>query len=304
MARLSEKDRSEAGAPAGALARGTPTRVRAAVLLAGALLLGPPGVFAQSPLAAPPAEEILKKAMDRAKWSDEQKFEARYSYTQRSTVDELDSKENVKRHEERVHFIFPIAGERYGRLVEKDGKALTDKEARLEREREQKFRQRAAERGRKKEPEKRENDVKFDQELVSRYQWTLTGRETVNGRPAFVLSFQPQSHDLPVKRKLDRLLIKVAGRLWVDEQEYEVARVDVHLAENVAAWGGVLASVRKFFLRYEQVRLDEGAWLLSSLDGYVDGRILIKSLHLKVKEQNRDFRKTVAGAGDPRPAKP
>ncbi len=304
MALLSEKDPGEAAAPAGALARGSPATLRAAALFAGALLLGPPGVFAQSPPAAPLTEEILKKAMDRAKWSHEQKSEARYTYTQRSTVDELDSKENVKRHEERVHFIFPIDGEPYGRLVEKDGKALTEKEVRLEREREQKFRQRVAERERRKEPEKRENDVKFDQELVSRYQWALTGRETLNGRPAFVLSFQPQSHDLPVKRKLDRLLNKVAGRLWVDEQDYEIARVDVHLAENVAAWGGVLASVHRFFLRYEQVKLDEGAWLLSSLDGYVDGRILIKSLHLKVKEQNSDFRKIVAGAGDPRPAKP
>ena len=149
-----------------------------------------------------------------------------------------------------------------------------------------------AEKKRKRaEGKKGDEEIEFNEELASRYRFDLTGRETVNGRPAFVLSFQPRSNDLPVKRKLDRLLNKVAGRVWIDEQDYEIARVDLHLAENVSAWGGLLASVRRFVLRAEQVKVDDVAWLTSFVDAYVDGRILIKSLHMKLRQQNSGFHK-------------
>jgi len=112
-----------------------------------------------------------------------------------------------------------------------------------------------------------------------------------------VLSFQPKSADLPVKRKLDRLLNKVSGKVWIDEQDYEISRADLHLAENVSAWGGMLASVRKFLFRLEQTKVDEAVWLPSFVDGYIDGRILIRSLHMRLKQQNSDFRRIETEVG-------
>ena len=182
--------------------------------------------------------------------------------------------------------------------MQKDGKPLSEKDAKLEQERERKFRQRLAERKRKKERGKKDDDeVDFDEELVSKYRFILAGREPVNGRAAYVLGFEPRSADLPVKRRIDRLLNKLAGRIWIDEQDYAISRVDLHLAENVLAWGGLLASVRKFLLRVEQNKVDEAAWLPRYVDGYIDGRILIRSLHVKVKQENSDFRKVSPDAG-------
>jgi len=248
----------------------------------------------------PRAEEIVKKALERAKWDDDQKIDARYTYTQRSTTDELDSKGNVKKHEERLFYVLPIDGKPYSRLIEKDGKPLSEKDTRLEREHERKFRQRLADRKRRKEQgDEDEEDININEELVSKYRFTLSGRETLNGRAAYILSFEPRSGALPIKRRLDRLLNKVAGRVWIDEQDYAISRVDLHLAENVSAWGGLLASVRKFLLHVEQIKVDETAWLPSYVDAYFDGRILIKSLHMKLKQQNSDFRKITPEGGSP-----
>lgn len=276
-------------------------------LFLGALLTSPLSLRGQSPAASgaglgktvlPAVEEILKKAIERARWEQDQKIGGKYTYTQHSTIEELDSKENVRKHEERVLQVFPIDGKPYARLVQKDGKPLSEKDVKLEQERERRFRQRLAERKRKKEQGKKDDDeVDFDEELVSKYRFILAGREPVNGRAAYVLSFEPRSTDLPVKRRIDRLLNKVAGRLWIDEQDYAVSRVDLHLAENVLAWGGLLASVRKFLLRLEQNKVDEAAWLPSYVDGCIDGRILIRSLHVKVRQQNSDFRKVPPGTG-------
>ncbi len=273
--------------------------------LCAALLVFPPaGLFAQGQAPAPSVQEILQKTIQRAKWSEEQNLDAKYTYTQRSTVDELDTHDRVRKHEERLSQVAPLDGEPFARLVQKDGKPLTEKDLKQEQERERKFRERQAEKKRKHEQGKKgEDEVDFNDELVSRYRFDLTGQEPVNGRPAFVLSFQPRSNDLPVKRKIDRLLNKVAGRLWIDEQDYEIARADV-AAENVSAWGGLLASVRKFVLRAEQTKVDDAVWLPSLVDAYVDGRIVIKSLHLKLQQRNGDFRRIASQADPPNASKP
>lgn len=279
-------------------------QARLARLLLSVLFAGAPAARAQTPAkygvgpakAAPPVEEIVKKAIERGKWDDEQKLDARYTYTQRSTVEELDSGERVKKHEERLLFVLPIEGESYARLIEKDGKPLSEKDARLEKERERKFRQRQAEKRRRREQGQRDDgDIEITEELANKYRFTLIGNEPVNGRPAYVLSLEPRSNDLPVRRRLDRLLNKVAGRVWIDEQDFEISRADLHLAEDVSAWGGVLASLRKFLLRVDQTKVDETVWLPRYVDAYFDGRILVKTFHMKVQQQNSDFHRIGGG---------
>ena len=78
------------------------------------------------------------------------------------------------------------------------------------------LRQRLAERKRRKERgEKDEDEIDINEELAGKYKFVLTGREPVNGRPAYVLSFEPRSGDLPVQRRMDRLLNKAAGRILI-----------------------------------------------------------------------------------------
>ena len=256
--------------------------------------------------ALPTVQDVLKKAIERAKWSDEQKFENKYAWTRHQITEQYDSKGNVKKREDKVYQVFPIDGESYSRLAQKGGKSLAGRELRLEQENERKFRETVARKKRQPQSAHRKkdyvDDLKFDAVLIARYQWDVTGREAVNGRPAFILSFQPRPN-WPVKRIIDRLLNRAAGRLWVDEKDYEIARVDLHLAENVSAWGGILASVKKFVLRFEQTKVDQMAWLPSYIDGYLDGRILIKTLRVKVLEQHSEFRPATVAAAQPTPTK-
>ncbi len=198
------------------------TRAEMAGLCAGLFLAGASSLFPQGPApsSAPPittglprTEEILKRAIERAKWVEEQKLDAKYTYTQRTTIDELDSKENVKRHVERLLQVFPIDGEPYARLIQKDGKPLAEKDAKLEQEHERKFRERLAERKRKGESmKKEEEDIEIDEELISRYRFVLTGRERVNGRPAYVLSFEQLPADSGLTSKTTRFPVRT--RTW------------------------------------------------------------------------------------------
>ncbi|MGH8650204.1 MAG: hypothetical protein ACREUP_13025, partial [Burkholderiales bacterium] len=144
-----------------------------------------------NPAVLPDAQEILKKAIERAKWSDEQKFENKYAWMRHQIIEQYDSKGIVKKREDKVYQVFPIDGESYSRLVRKDGKSLAGRELRVEQENERKFRETVARKKRQPQSVHKKkdyvDDLKFDAVLIARYQWDVTGREAVNGRPAFIL---------------------------------------------------------------------------------------------------------------------
>ena len=152
----------------------------------------------------------MRKAIQRAKWVEEENFEATRAYTQLSVTEQLDDKGEVKQREELLYHVYPVEGLPYSELIQKNGKAPTPQELKKERERQKKLRERLAQRRRQKD----EDEVSLDEEVVSKYRFQVLRREAANGRTAFVLSFEPRSDDLPVRRKVDRFLNKLVGTLW------------------------------------------------------------------------------------------
>ena len=191
-----------------------------------ALLSG--SLHAQSKQGLPSPEGIIWKAVERARWANTQKHEGKFTFTQLSVIEKLDNGGAVKEREERVYQAFSIEGTPYYKLIQRNGKPLSDKALKQEQEREREFRQRLAENKRKKDKDKAkdDDDVAFNEELVSKYRFEMVSLEPVNGRPAFLLAFEPKSKKLPVRRSMDRMLNKLAGKLWLDQESYEISKVE------------------------------------------------------------------------------
>ena len=276
-----------------------PFGLRSSGFLVGLFLLLSP--LASQAEQTPAADEVIRRAVEQAKRADEQDIEARYAFRQQIVTEKLDGKGNVKTRELRLYEVIPIEGLQYRRLLEKDEKPLAGEDVKKEQEREKKFRAEIAEikQRRKQNPDR----VLFNEELVSRYRWELAGEEVVNNRPAFVLTFAPRSKDLPAKRRMDRVLNKLAGKLWVDKAEYEPVKAEARLLERVTMWGGLIASISEFTLTFEQTKVDEGAWLPSRMSQYIKGRFFFNSIHQRSQQQASDFQKAapeLAGTS-PRP---
>jgi hypothetical protein len=90
---------------------------------------------------------------------------------------------------------------------------------------------------------------------------------------------------------VDRLLNKLAGKVWVDSQDYEIVRLEIHLAGKATMWGGLLATLRKLEGEFEQTRTDDGVWFPFRLEGSLDARVLFSNYRLKENERWSDFRK-------------
>ncbi len=274
--------------------RRTPQAV--GLLIAAALVLWPRALAAQEPI--PSVEEILRKTIARAQWAEEQKLESKYTYTRHSVQEELDAQGKLKKRRDTVYQVFPIEERPYARAVLKDGRPLSAKELKEEQKRERKFREALAKEKKNPPPPKKQDDdeVEFNEEVVAKYHFTLLGRETLAGRPVLVLAFEPKTKDLPVRRRIDNFLNQVAGKLWIDEQEHEIARAEVRLLEPVRLWSGVLGTFRSLELLWEQGRLEDGAWLPRRVAGELNARVLFKSLHQRFNSEHADFRRAAPEA--------
>jgi hypothetical protein len=159
----------------------------------GALLVLLPGqLCAQGQQPLPSTDEILERVIERTRWAEAQNHSAKYTFAQTVVTEKLDKTGALDEREVKLFQVVPLEGESYSRLIKKNGQPLSEEDRRAERKREQKFRRQLSERRQRKDDDR----VRIDEELLSRFRINLMGREKVNGRPAFLLTFEPKRKDL------------------------------------------------------------------------------------------------------------
>lgn len=245
-------------------------------------------VGAQEAGGTPSAELIVQRVLERAKLSTAENHEGRFTWTERVVSEELDDRAAVKSKEEKLYEAFPIGGSSYSRLVRVNGAPLSAKELKKEQEREQKFRQELQS---KRKPGEKDDSIELNEELLSRFRFVLIGQETVGGRTSSVVSFEPKGPHLPEKRRTDRLVNRLRGRLWVDREDYEITRVEAQIIEPVKMWGGLLATIRTFAMSFTQTRVEDGIWLPGRFDLRIQGRVFIKSFNEHQVAESTGFRR-------------
>lgn len=132
--------------------------------------------------------------------------------------------------------------------------------------------------------------------LMKRFQFTLVGRETLNGRPSYVVDFVPKSKDLPVNQFADKFINKAAGRIWIDAGDYAIAQARLHLTEQVNVLGGIVGSVWKFNYDFTRLRTPEGYWFARQMDWHLEGREVVFNRIVDYHEQKLDPQKIVLTA--------
>jgi len=118
----------------------------------------------------------------------------------------------------------------------------------------------------------RKSDFTVDREFLQRFQFTLVGREPVNGRPALILDLVPAAKRPPEHDLKDRIINKMAGRVWVDEAESVLVRADFHLTEKVNVVAGLVGVIANFTLSFDRTRTADGLWFTPRLDWHFEGR--------------------------------
>lgn len=264
---------------------------RGSVLLIGAIFLSAAlrPAMATVPTAALSADQIIQKAVERAESPETRQGRPDYRYTKRTVTEELDSKGRLKDTKEKTYEVVVEQGLSYLKLLAVNGQMLSGAEARKQNDKEIAERQKISDGKPGQKGDERENFLTA--ELVQKYKFTLVGDKMINGRKAYLLSFQPRSADLPIRKLTDRVLNQVAGTVWVDAEEFEISRVEAHLNSEVAMWGGLIGTLRQCDYTLERTRLADGSWFNSFSHGRFEGRKLLEPMMIRTRSQSSNFRR-------------
>ena len=145
-------------------------------------------------------------------------------------------------------------------LLEVDGRPPTDEERETSQREDEKRRRAALEpNGERSDEEELMSGRVPLLDLLPRLQFRLVGEELVDGRPTFILDFEPKP-GLVSKTIRDRVLNNFAGRTWVDVAEVQVRKIEGRLTTPVKVLGGALLDLKGVRLVYESREVMPGAW--------------------------------------------
>jgi hypothetical protein len=234
----------------------------------------------------------------------------KYTYTQTVTSRELDSKGQMKVKESETFELTFYKGARIRRLVAKNGKPLSPKEeADAQKNVEKRVREiekKQAEKERKeretaqkssentnanKDRAPNENPQNSDQsdgdsederkdrpsiaDVLRASRLLNPRRERFRSRDVIVFDFEPLPGYKPQKN-YEKLFGKMAGAIWIDPVDKQVARVEARLVEAYKIAGGMLASLKEganFTL--EQERVNQEIWLPTRAEINLGIRVLL-----------------------------
>lgn len=135
------------------------------------------------------------------------------------------------------------------------------------------------------------NQFQFNDDLVGRYDFKMIGREVTNGYSLLVLDFKPKKGKLPENGIKDRLINRVAGRVWVDEREFAIKRCELHLLESISIVGGIVGEAQKFDYSFDRERTEDGLWYVRDSKWFLEGREVILHRKAEYHETRTNVRK-------------
>lgn len=230
------------------------------------------------------ADQIIQRAVEQA--GKTQFARPAYTYTKVNVTEELDGKGKLRQRKQRVFQVSFRGGSTEVRLLEVDGHPPAEADLKFQAETQSHAHRLMG--GPGADGDNHENLL--TPEVTARFNFTLVADAEVNGRPSYEIAFQPKSPELPVRHLVDRLLNRVSGTLWIDQQEYEVARADLKLDSEVDLLGGVIGCLHKLAYTITRTRVADGVWLHSFSSGDFEGRKLLDSMRIKTQSESMNFK--------------
>ena len=258
-------------------------------------------VFDFPKVSGEPLPDIAKLLTELQSNEDEvEKLLDQYSFTQRSTRRASDKNGVLKDGESETWQLSFYKGNRIRRLIEKNGKPLTpaeqkdaDREAQRQVEEIEKELAKKEKRGDSERPSEESRRISVA-EVLRASRLLNPRRECFRGRDVIVFDFEPNPEfDYKNAKSMLKLFGKMAGVMWIDEKDKQVARLEAYLADSFNIGGGVLAKLKKgASFTMEQERLNDEIWLPSLAVINLSVRVLmVKGIDVNQEIRSFDYRK-------------
>jgi hypothetical protein len=238
------------------------------------------------------AADIVRRSVERD-WTD---FEQQKNYTYLRQVDvyRYDGRGARNLSSSEAQEILILGSRPYEKLVAKDGRPISDKEAQRERQkldRESASRKNESARERSKYEKQREEERRYIREIPEAFTFKLLGEESLNGQAAWVVQADPKPGYRPTLPDA-RLFTKVRAKVWIEKATYHWIKVDAEALEPLTFGFGLLRISSGGTFHFEQTRVNDEIWLPSQAVLKADARLaLVKKLRTEIDVSFREYRK-------------
>ena len=203
------------------------------------------------------AREIVRRSVENA----DRSWQARegYLYTKRIEEKRLDARGGVKSNDVDIVNHLVINGGPVEVTVSHDGGPATAAQQRQNRDALEQRRLETPARRADREKENRESRAFID-EVQQAFDFRITGRDEINGRPAYVLSAIPKP-SFQARSKYGKIFGQVQAKLWVDEQDFGWVKADVTVMEPFSMAYFLARVLPGSRILFEQTRVGDGLWM-------------------------------------------
>jgi hypothetical protein len=224
------------------------------------------------------------------------KIRENYTGHQATEETEFDGSGRVTKVEREENTFFYLNGEEISTRVSKDGKPLTEEEQAKENEKTKKrieeVQKQQARKDKKEEKQHEDGkDEKSDDEpgieiFLRACQFVNPRHERYRGQDVLVFDFEGNP-EYKAKKMAEKVVQQLAGVVWIDEKQHEVARLEAYFVKDFRFAGGLLANLQKgtSFI-FEQAFVNNEVWLPIYEEAHVGVRVLMVK-GIKVNEVTR-----------------
>lgn len=224
-----------------------------------------------------------------------------YTYRKKVLEETLKKDNTVKSSEWKEYEVFPSKEGNYTRLLSKNGVPLPPKELKKQDEDQADKERKRLEREARLSP--RERQAKIDlqrkerkeriEEVFNAFYFTLLGREWIEGSPALVLAFTPKPN-APLSTRAGKMIFRnVAGKVWVEENEYALMKIIFETIDSITFGAGLLAKLDKGTVITQELRkVNNEVWLPVRVEMRLKARLLMaKGINQRRLEEYWDYKK-------------
>jgi hypothetical protein len=224
----------------------------------------------------------------RAHLRPDRDVQSEYTYIERREEIQMSRLGQVSKGPVKVYEVYPSLepGGTYKRLIEVNGVPLTRSElekadrkhkADLAREREQRRRETQHERARRlngEAEEQRQRAAVLD-EIFDAFHIRLVRREMIDGHPTILTTLEPRASHRP-RSDEGKLMKKIRARAWVSETDYQIARAEVDVIEDITVGWGFIGRLHKGTRGiFERRKINNEVWLPAKETLIGTGRALL-----------------------------
>jgi hypothetical protein len=211
--------------------------------------------------------------------------------------DKTDSDGNIKSREMKDYDVYYVGKEAALKLLAKEGQPLQGREKQSEEEKfnkqYDKLKKQQAELANdpKKQAKQEEEDEADLSDFLRAELFTNPRRVSFRGHEviAFDVSANP---DYKPKKRIDAIIQKLGGTMWVDEDAREIVRLEARFTDSVKIGGGLVASLAKGSnFVFEQEKINDEVWLPSYAEVHVSGRIVFVKLKQNFVDRFSEYKK-------------